>query len=87
MALSGLGVVRSCRRLTRTSALSRAAARQRREARLSGSVDDAGLFNIGASIRSSLPVIRVLGLVSNGVLRSPAEIASVGGVAIAPLDG
>ena len=30
MALSGLGVVRSRRRLTRTSALSRAAARQRR---------------------------------------------------------
>jgi len=51
MALSGLGVVRSCRHLTRTSALFRAAARQRREARLSGSVDDAGLLNIGASIR------------------------------------
>jgi hypothetical protein len=73
MALSGLGVVRACRRLTRTLAHSRAAARQRREARLSGSVDDAGLL-IGASNRSSVPIIRVLGLVSNGVLRSPAAI-------------
>ena len=52
--------------------LSRAAARQQqRESRLLSTVDAAGLFNAGASIRSSLPVTRVVGLVLNGGLRSP----------------
>ena len=54
-------------------------------ARLSGSGDDAGLLNVGASIRSSVPVTRVVGLVSNGVLRSPEAIAALGGVASVPL--
>ncbi len=66
------GIVRSCRRRARTSWLSRTAARQRREPRLSGSVDDAGLLNAGTSIRSSLPVTRVAGLVS----KRRAEVTS-----------
>jgi hypothetical protein len=73
-------------RLARPGSLARRRVR-RWEPRLSGSVDDVGLLNAGASIRSSLPVTRVVGLVSNGGLRSPAEIATVGGVAIAPLGG
>jgi hypothetical protein len=53
----------------------------------SGPVDAAGVFNAGAIIRSSVSVSRLIGLVSNGVPRSPEEVAAVGGVAIAPLGG
>jgi hypothetical protein len=86
-ALSGVGVFRSCRRRARRSWLSRTAARQRREARRSGTVDAVGLFNACANIRSSLSVTRVVGLVSNGVLKSPEWVAAVSGVTIAPLGG
>lgn len=54
-----------------TSSHSRTAARQRREPRGSGTVDATGFFNPCAIIRSSLSVTRIVGLVSNGVLRSP----------------
>ena len=70
-SLAGLGVVKSCRRPARTSWHSRPAARQRRQPRRLGTVDTAGLFNACAIIRSGVSVTRVVGLVSNGVLRSP----------------
>ena len=47
----------------------------------------AGLFNVGAPIRSNVSVPQVVGLVSTGLVRSAIEIAAVGGVAIAPLGG
>ena len=86
-SLSGLGVVRSGRRPARASWFSRSAARQRRVSRRSGTVDVPGLSTACAIIRASVSVTRVVGLVSNGVLRSPASVAAVGSVAIAPLDG
>ena len=67
--------------------LSRAAARQRREFRRSGTVDVPGLYTNCAIIRSSVSITRVVGFVSNSVLRSPEWVAAVGGVAIAPLGG
>ena len=71
VSVSGLGVVRSGRRPARTSWLSRAAARQRRKLRRSGTVDAPGLLNASAITRSRVAVTRVVGLVSNGELRSP----------------
>ena len=47
----------------------------------------AGLFNVGAPIRSNVSVTQVVGLVSTGLVRSAVEIAAVDGVAIAPLGG
>jgi len=44
------------------------------------------LVNACAIVRSSLSVTQVVGLVSDGALKSPEEVA-VGGVAIAPLGG
>jgi hypothetical protein len=67
--------------------LSRTAARQRRSPRLSGSVDRAGWFNVAATIRSNASVTRVVGFVSNGVVRSAVQVEAVGGVAVAPLRG
>ena len=69
--LSGLGVLRSGWRPARTSGLSRTAARQRRPSRPSGTVDASGLFNAGATIRSSLSIARAVEFVSNGRLKSP----------------
>ena len=76
ISLLRLEAVRTCRRPARTSWLSRAAARQRRPSRRSGTVDAAGLFNAGAINRSRVSVTRVVGLVSNGALRSPAQVAA-----------
>ena len=47
----------------------------------------AGLFNVGAPIRSNMSVTQVVGVVSTGLVRSAVEIAAVDGVAIAPLGG
>jgi hypothetical protein len=38
-------------------------------------------------MRSGVSVTRIVGLVSNGVVTSPASVAAVDGVAIAPLGG
>ena len=53
---------------------------------LLGTVDGAGLFTAGGSIRSSVSVTQIVGLVANNVLESAASIAAIS-VAIAPFGG
>ena len=71
---SGLGVVRAGRRPIRTSGLARAAARQRRPFRQSGTVDAPGSFTAGAIVRSSVSIPRVV----EARLERCAEVTGIG---------
>ena len=68
-------------------ALSHSGAAAAQKPQLSGTVEAAELFNVVATIRSSVSVTRIGGLVSSGLVRSAGEVAAVAGVASAPLGG